>query len=383
VQRFGFGYPQLAPGSLWLHAASADDLVAAVPVIEELRARHADIPIIVTTTTPAGAHAAAVLLPADVTHAYLPVDFREADERFLDAVRPRCTLVMATNPRLNLYRACRDRNIPLLVIDGHVTPGALRAPQWLREHDVTALNTVRAVLARSDRDRDRFVELGMDSGRIEVIGDIRFAPSAHVDPGDNPLPRGYVLAAATHADEEQRIASAWKELRTEKPLLVIAPLLPQRCAGILPQLDALQLNVAVRSRRDSVTAQTDVYLVDTLGELGRFIAHADFVFMGGSLVKGGGHDVLEPARAGKAVIFGPHMENFVDEASALREADAAVQVRDELELRTTLARMLASPKRQRAMGERGRELVAGQRDVARRYCDAIARYIVTESAPGA
>jgi 3-deoxy-D-manno-octulosonic-acid transferase len=245
------------------------------------------------------------------------------------------------------------------------------------------LNSVRAVLARTDQDRARFVELGVDAHRIEVIGDIRFAPTARADPGDSPLPRAYVLAAATHADEERRIAGVWKEVRGDKPLLVIAPLLPQRCGALLPQLDALQLNVAVRGRRDEVTAQTDVYLVDTVDELDRFVAHADFVFMGGSLVNVGGHDVLEPARAGKAVIFGPHVENFADEARALRDADAAVQVRDELELRTTLARLLASPQRQQAMGERGRELVAGQDDVARRYCDAIARHLVTDSAPGA
>ena len=375
LQRLGWAYPRSPQRPIWLHAASVGEVIAALPLIERLQARCPDVTILLTTTTATGAAVATQRLPASVAHVYLPIDWRGAVRRFLRRTQPRCALIMETELWPNLYRHCNERGIPLVVINGRLSARTLRADTWMRSVYRSTLAQVDAVLARSETDRAAFVELGAPAQRVSVIGNIKFSAGAAArDTLPFHIERPYLLAASTHHDEELQLARLWQNLAHAEYLLVIAPRHPQRANTILQTLATAQFNVAVRSRGDVVTAQTDVYLADTLGELSIFILGADMVFMGGSLVPVGGHNILEPARAGKATLFGPYMRNFADEAHALLHANAAVQVHNAIELGEQITALLHNPQHCKELGQRAQALLHEHADIADRYLNAIMHY---------
>ncbi len=380
AQRLGLTYPRQVQRPIWLHAASVGEVMAAQPLIERLRARYPGAPILITTTTPSGAAVAAARLPTEVTHAYLPIDWPGAVRRFLRATQPCCALIMETELWPNLYQRCNASGIPLVLVNGRLSARTLRAGAWLRRVYGVTFSQVNAVLARSETDRAAFVELGASADRVSVVGNIKFSADttalavAPIDFG-----RPYLLAASTHRDEELLLARLWQNLAHGAHLLVVAPRHPQRAKNILRQLAAAQLNVAVRSRGDAVTAHTEVYLADTLGELPALIGGAEMVFMGGSLVPVGGHNILEPAHAGKATVFGPHMQNFADEARVLLDADAAVQVQNETELGARITDLLDHPQRRNALGNNAQAVLLEHAGIADRYLDAVVHHCTLDS----
>jgi len=372
MQRLGWSYPRFTQRPIWLHAASVGEVIAALPLIERLQARDSKTAILITTTTPTGAAVAAARLSTRVTHVYLPIDWRGAVRRFLRTTQPRCALIMETELWPNLYHRCNAAGIPLVLVNGRLSARTLRAGTWMRSVYRATLAKVDAVLARSETDGAAFIELGTPAPRVIVVGNIKFSTGAAA-PDIAPIifDRPYLLAASTHHDEEVQLARLWQNLAHKQHLLVIAPRHPQRAKAILQQLATLKLNVAVRSRGDAVTAHTEVYLADTLGELPALISGAALVFMGGSLVPVGGHNILEPARAGKAILFGPYMRNFADEARALLAAGAAVQVRDLADLGEYITRLLNDPQRSNELGDRAQALLHDYADIADRYVDAV------------
>jgi 3-deoxy-D-manno-octulosonic-acid transferase len=274
----------------------------------------------------------------------------------------------------HLYAACARAGVPLVIVNGRLSLRTLRAPLWLRRLYRDCLQQVSAILAISENDRTGFIALGAAAERVEVCGNIKFA----APPGSNPeaiaLPRPYVLAASTREHEEKALLEAWRAAQTDGRLLVVVPRHPKRRAQILRDLAPFGLKVAVRSRGDAIGEQTAIYLADTFGELGGFMAGAELVFMGGSLVPKGGQNLLEAARLGKAVLFGQHMENFADEARQLLGAEAALQVDSPAALGGQLTRLLADPARREVLGQRAAALMAERADMAERYLGAIARY---------
>jgi 3-deoxy-D-manno-octulosonic-acid transferase len=357
---------------IWLHAASVGEVNAALPLIESLSRHNPGIPLLLTTTTPSGARTAAVKLPGGVRHVYFPVDWHGAVRRFLARHRPRCALVMETELWPNLYSVCNAEGIPLLIVNGRLSARTRRARPWLRRLYGLCLQQVSAVLARSEHDRLGFIQLGAPRDRCEAIGNIKFAaaPSAG---GINPIELGfpYVLAASTREGEEKLLSEAWRQSGAA-PLLVIVPRHPRRLAQILADLRGKA--ISVRSRNEAITDTTRIYLADTFGELPGFIAGAELVFMGGSLVPKGGQNLLEAAALGKAPLFGPHMENFLCEAEVLLSHGGAVQARDAKQLAFEFSRLLEDEALRVQMGEKARAVVDERRDMAERYREAISRY---------
>lgn len=358
---------------LWLHAASVGEVNAALPLLESLARHNPGVPLLLTTTTPSGARTAAAKLPTTVHHVYFPIDWPGAVRRFLARHRPCCALVMETELWPNLYSACSAEAIPLLLVNARLSARTRRARPWLRRLYGLCLRQVSAVLARSEHDRLGFISLGAPRERCEMIGNIKFAaaPSAHaIAPID--LGRPYLLAASTREGEEQLVVGAWHESAVAGQLLVIVPRHPRRLAQILKELEGEA--VSIRSRGEPVTDATAIYIADTFGELPGFIAGAELVFMGGSLVPKGGQNLLEPAALGKAPLFGPHMENFLCEAEVLLSQGGALQVSDAGQLALQFRRLLADEILLREMGEKARAVVDERRDMAERYREAIGRH---------
>jgi 3-deoxy-D-manno-octulosonic-acid transferase len=368
------GLYRRSPGGrpIWLHAASVGEVNAALPLLESLARHHPKIPLLLTTTTPSGARTARAKLPSAVHHVYFPVDWQGAVRRFLARHRPRCALVMETELWPNLYSHCRAKEIPLLIVNGRLSARTRRARPWIRRLYALCLQQVSAVLARSEHDRIGFISLGAPKERCEMIGNIKFAaaPAASgVEPLD--LSRPYLLAASTRDGEEKLVVEAWKEAGAGE-LLVIAPRHPKRLAQILADLDGE--SPSVRSRGEAITDTTGIYIADTFGELPAFIAGAELVFMGGSLVAKGGQNLLEAAALGKAPLFGPHMENFLCESEVLLSAGGALQVNDTTQLARELRRLHADKALRSEMGEKAQTVVDERRDMAERYREAIGRY---------
>lgn len=372
-ERFGFYRHRYNRKPIWIHAASVGEVISAEPLINSLVKRFPERPVVVTTVTPGGAEVARLRLPETVTHLYLPVDFRGAVKRFLNGVKPICALIMETELWFNLYDCCRTMGTPIVIVNGRLSSRTLNARLWLRQVYTATLARVDAILARSPKDKEGFIALGASADSIKVIGNIKFAATATSDRLTRPpLSRPYVLAASTHDNEELRFLKLWKARNRHRYLLVIAPRHPDRLRDILTQLKPMTRAIALRSKHHAANDHTDVYIVDTLGELAGFMAGADVVFIGGSLIPHGGHNILEPARLGKPIVFGPYMENFGDEARILLDNEAAIQIADDDALEASLTRLLESPEERDELGRRAKAIVRQYQDVAERYVDEIA-----------
>ncbi len=370
-QRLGLGPFPPGPFDHWFHAASVGEVNAVAPLMERLHQRWPHARLLLTVNTPSGKQTAERRLGETAAIAYLPLDWQFAVRRFFDATRPRNSLVVETELWPNLFLEAHYRGAPVTIVNGRLSRRTLEAPVFVRAILQRTLESVFAVLARSQADADHY--LGWSrflEGHVDVVGNLKFAaaPRQPVTPFDAGRP--YILAASTRPGEEQRLARLWQQLETDH-LLVIVPRHPKRLKAILSDLAPGGLPVAVRSRNERITEATRIYLADTFGELPAFIAGSRFVIMGGSLEPFGGQNILEAAAAGKAVIFGPHMDNFADEARLFLEREAGRQVTDDAALQESVRELLAHPERAEAMGRQGRNLMTEMSDMADRYLERL------------
>lgn len=371
AQRLGFALPALeAP--LWLHCASLGEVITALPLIQALAVRDPQRLLLITTHTATGAR---IVRRQGLIHAFLPLDLPFAVRRFLRQVQPRGALILETELWPNLYLACAARGIPLAIINGRISARTAKAPRLVRRLYLQVLSCVAAVLARSEADRAAFVCLGAPPARVLSVGNLKFAPQPSTDALPDLIGRPYWLAASTHHDEEARIARVHRQTHDAQhrpALLVIAPRHPERGPAIVQALSRQGITCALRSRREAITEMTEVYIADTIGELHALLCYAQFVVMGGSLIERGGHNILEPARLGKATITGPHMKNFLDETERLDQAGGLIQVADEAALAHWVAQLKAEPALAQAIGARAAEFLAAQSDIVEVYLERLA-----------
>ncbi len=373
-QRCGQQHPRFADNPVWFHAASVGEVNALLPLIEALHRERPELPLLLTSNTASSGAIARDRLPAGVVHGYLPLDWPEAMQHFLAQTQPRLGVIMETELWPNLYRLCSEGGTPLVIVNGRVSAKTLNAPQWLRRLYRDTLRRTAQILTRSDEDRERFIQLGAPIERSHMVGNIKFATLNSEPPAAIELGRDYVLAASSRDGEERLIVEAWQRSGREE-LLVIAPRHPQRLAAILSELKPFGLTTEIRSKGEQPNAETQLYIADTFGELRGLMAGAELVFMGGSLVARGGHNLLEPAALGKAVITGPYMENFSEETETLLQGKGLLQVQSVEELGAAFASLLQDEKGRRLLGERAKETLAQHADVVGRYLEAIQAYL--------
>jgi 3-deoxy-D-manno-octulosonic-acid transferase len=354
-------------GGIWIHAVSVGEVVAARALVERLATTQPGRKVIVSTSTAAGGAVAAQGLPAERLFV-APFDFPWSVASVLGALQPSLLVLMETELWPNLIRAARRRGIPVAVVNGRIStrsfPRYRRVAPLLRH----VLAQVDLFLMQSDVHADRIRALGAPPARVRVAGNLKY--DALPDPvppaglaeqiGGGPL----WVAGSTMAGEDELVLRAFVELRRTQPdlRLVLAPRRPERFAEVPELCAAAGLRCARRSALgDAPWTDGDVLLLDTVGELARVYALATVVFVGGSLVPTGGHNVLEAAVAGKAVVVGPHMENFQEIADGFRAAGALVQVDGAPALGPAIAALLADDGRRAAVGERARSLVVKNR----------------------
>ena len=366
-------------GVLWVHAVSVGEVNAAAPLVNALLERHPHERLLVTTITPTGSARVRALWADRVEHVYLPYDLPGMVRRFLAHYRPRIALIMETELWPNLLFGLRDHGVPAYIVNGRLSERSLRGYRALRALLSRALRTLRAVLAQSPDDAARFERLGARQPR--VTGNLKF--DFVDDAGAEALAREVRLglggrrvwiAASTHPDEEAPVVAMHRQLRRHWPdlLLLWAPRHPERFRPAIQQALDAGWKVATRRLTHTPGAGDDVFVIDTLGELGAFYRCAEVAFVGGSLQPIGGHNLLEPAAAGCAAVTGPHLHNFSDIARQMDVAGALRVGQDADAVTTELAALLGDDAARAAMVEAGRRLVLQGRGALQRTLAEIA-----------
>lgn len=365
------GLVHAAPADLIIHAASIGEVNAVVPLVELIRARRPHTRILVSVNTPSGRRTAQQRLGDTVSYRYMPVDWRWLVSCYLDRIKPQCVLIMETELWPNFAECCFYRGIRNFIINARLSARSLDVPRHVRLWQSQTVQYTYAILARSQEDANHYISLGAAPGYVRVLGNIKYAATGTSPVDAIELGRDYVLLASSRDGEEKQIVQTWVSLPGDKPLLVIVPRHIRRLPDILRELETLTPAIAVRSRGEHISATTAVYLADTFGELKGFIQGARFVIMGGSFEAFGGQNIIEAAQAGKAVVFGPHMENFHSEAQQFIAAGAARQVEDIHQLATVLADLLSDAAQCEDMGAQGRHLVARYQRIAEDYLNQL------------
>lgn len=372
-ERFGRVPDGAGPADVWLHAVSVGEARAALPLINALRKPPYHLRLLVTTTTPTGSAQVQDALGGEVGHCYAPYDLPWVVRRFLDTVRPKLVLFMETELWPNQILECRRRGTPMLFINARLSARSFnRYARYLASMMAEVLPQAAGFAAQSADDAERLRQLGAPPEKLRVTGNIKFdakVPASLTEVGrvlrrQLGAERPVWTAGSTREGEETPVLEAYRRVRERFPaaLLVVAPRHPERFGTVVRQCRGAGFSVALRSEnKGAVSADTDVFVCDTMGELTQFYAASDIAFVGGSLVPTGGHNLLEPCALGVPVLFGPHTEHFAEISRLVRERGAGLTVSDPETLAAAVVRLLTDADARFAMGEAGKRLIAENR----------------------
>jgi len=379
--------PDARPG--WLHAVSVGEAIAAAPLVEGLRRLCPGLPLVVTTVTATGAGVVVERYARVATHRFFPIDLPSAVRRFVDALRPAFLVCMETELWPNMLRALAARGVPVMIANGRISDRAYRRYSLIRPFMARVLAGVRVFAMQSAEDARRVIALGAQPERVVVTGNIKTEPlpdaSGSVDLWRRLLglePGRLVwVAGSTHHGEEEMVLEAHRKALAECPnlMLVLAPRHPERADEVTDLVTAGGWLAVRRSALPRARDRRAILVLDTVGELAPLYSVADVVFVGGSLVPTGGHNMLEAALRRKPVLMGPHTTNFREAAALLESAGAALVVRDGTELGRELARLLADQDLRRKLGEAGYEAVASRHGAVAETLDLIVRFLLPEA----
>ena len=380
-QRFGFG-PRSSRPAIWVHAVSVGEVQAAASLVLALRRRYPDVPLVVTTVTPTGAQRARALFGDAVQVRYIPYDLPGSVRRFFNRVRPRVAVILETELWPNLYHFCGQRKVPLVLASARISPRSVGRYRLLASLFRETLSHGIVIAAQGEGDAERFRSIGANPARTHVTGNIKFdlalpddirAQGAALRERYAPGERLVWVAGSTHDGEEAAMILVQRRLRAAglDVLLVLVPRHPGRFQDVAALLRQAGVPFVRRSTDEPVRADTEVLLVDTLGELVAFYAAADLAFVGGSLVPVGGHNLLEPAALALATLSGPQVFNAQDIAGLLVDEGAVELVADADALGEAVLRLLSDPAERRRRGAAGLRVVERHRGALERLLDLL------------
>jgi 3-deoxy-D-manno-octulosonic-acid transferase len=369
---------------IWLHAVSVGEVNAITPLLKRLREDYPETPLLITTTTPTGSARVKALFGNQVQHVYLPYDTPGAVNYFLNYFEPKIAIIMETEIWPNLFSEIGERHIPLLIVNARLSERSMRGYRLISWLMNIAMQAVTQIAAQSRADLERYQKLGIQSNQGQVTGNLKFdveLPTALSEQakhwraawGSRPV----WIAASTHPEEEAIVVLAHKKIRGQFPnaLLLWAPRHPERFESVMELVSQAQWRVANRVDDKQPDSDSDVFIINTLGELLAFYACADVAFVGGSFQVIGGHNLLEPASLGVPSVVGPHTFNFVDITQLLLEVGAVRQLEKPEELSDAILRCLEDKKLARQCGEAGRKRIERERGALERTLKLIEQYL--------
>jgi 3-deoxy-D-manno-octulosonic-acid transferase len=363
AERRGETRVQRPPGPLvWAHGASVGEMLGAIPLIEEIRARGFNM--LVTSGTVTSAQLAEKRLPPGAIHQFVPIDAPKFIARFLDHWRPNLGLFVESDLWPNLILGSAGRNIPLILVNGRLSEQSFTRWRYVPATISTLLGRFDLCLAQSAMDAERYGELG--APRVSMTGNLKLdVPAPPVD-GEKFSAMRYAVgrrpvmaAASTHPGEEALVIEAHRRLRQSFPglLTIVAPRHPERGPGIIDIAKVAGMTAVLRSEDRLPDRTSEVYIADTIGELGLIYRLAPIVFMGGSLVRHGGQNPIEAAKLGAAILHGPHVWNFSEIYAALDEARGAEEVADAGKLAVRFGALLTDAARRKAVADAAQKTV--------------------------
>ncbi len=381
-------YPEPAEHQVvWFHAVSVGEVESLAALVNRLLDRFPAQQVLITTTTPTGSARVQALFQGRIAHVYLPYDTPDAIGRFLRHFRPRLAVIMETEIWPNLYAGCAKNAIPLYLINARLTEKSVRGYQKIGFLVRPALSHVKLIAAQSQQNAERYLSIGALPGRVMDMGNIKFDMAisaqliAHGHQIKDSLFAGrYVwLLASTHEDEERQLLGSYRQLKQRIPelLLAVAPRHPERFQPVKELFLQAGFSVAARSLADACEKATDVYLVDTMGELKLFYAAADVAFVGGSLVPAGGHNILEPAAIGTPIIIGPWMGNFKEITTGILEKKAALQCQCLEDIAGQVYGLYANTEFGRGLVANGKSFVFENQGATEKIMDLLAVHFAT------
>jgi len=405
-ERLGFSFPSLEnlpagqPDAIWLHAVSVGEVLSGVTLAKRLKEEFPQRPLVVSTTTMTGQALAKERLPFADAVIYFPLDWTFSVRRAFAAVRPALVVVLETEIWPNFLRVASQRKVPVIFVSGRISDRSFaRSQTWLslfgfylRPFLSDALDRAAAYLMQSEIDADRLKSLGAPAGKVQVSGNLKYdlelpKTTPLADWLDNEIRRGerrpVIVAGSVVATEEPLALIAFGVVQGEfrRALLVMAPRKPERFEAAAQFIEDSHQTFVKRSSvtvappsgstGNSATVATisndvSVLLLDSIGELASLYRLADGVFVGGSLVQSGGHNILEPAAFGKVPVFGESMENFAEIAEKFVSAEAALQVGSPEDAGVAWIELFRNPERNHKMGETARRLVEDSRGATER-----------------
>jgi len=374
--------------SIWIHAVSVGEVLSTRPVLEELRKRYPSLRLFLSTTTRSGQQIAQRSITDVDGIFYFPFDWPFTVRRTLSIVRPKLFVMVENEIWPTMLRECRRRGVKTIVINGRISARSFPRYRLIRPFFKRVLADIDRFCVQGDETASRLVSLGAERSRLTITGSLKFdALDATPLPGRGPARvlrffrmspnRPVLIAGSTMRGEDEAVIRAFNRVRTTpggaNALLVIAARHPERFDEVERLCKSEGLATVRRSELPiDAEPRADAVILDTIGELAHLYQIATAVFVGGSLVPAGGHNILEPALYGKSIIFGPHMENFNEIAETFLTNRAAIQVHNPRELETAIVGLLADPVRRARLGAAARALIDTNRGAKDRTLAVIA-----------
>jgi len=421
-QRLGF-IPPLCTGAgfipqvknedfIWVHAVSVGEVIAASPIIDAIRKRFPKYSFLISTVTNTGQDMARKAISDPKEIIYFPLDFKWIVNKVLKSIKPKLFIMVETELWPNFIRETKKRKIPLAVVNGRISPGSFKGYRIIRPFLKRVLSNIDLFSMQSKLDEERIISLGAPEEKVHTTGNVKFDGLKTESPNKERLAEELnlslkdlvLVAGSTHPKEEEIILDIYQKAKEEFPSLrlILAPRHPER----IPEVESLcknrslsyirrsQLLRTPRQRRGLAPLgrtnsplgissplgtrgelRTSTILLDTIGELAKIYSLATIVFVGGSLIPIGGHNILEPAALGKAPLFGPYMHNFIESARLLLEGRGGIQVRNREELLEKTLGLLKNAKEREKLGERAQRIVKGHQGASERTVELIEKLL--------
>jgi 3-deoxy-D-manno-octulosonic-acid transferase len=366
LERFGYYKSNSLKNTIWLHAVSYGEAVAAEPLVIALLERYPNRPLLVTTMTATGAARIAQRFAGQVIHQHVPYDLPAATERFFQHSQPAIAIIMETELWPNLLKTLARHKVPILLANARLSERSFRGYRKIYKLTEQMLRNITIIAAQSDADAARFQKLGALSPQINVVGNLKYDMTPRPDLWQAGLEwrkrlgeRPVWMAASTHGGEEEQVLAAHKIILNKYPnaLLILVPRHPERFDRVAQLCQSLHYSIERFSLNENPAENTQIFLVDTMGQLPKFYRAADVAFVGGSLVPIGGHNFIEAASAHAAIILGPHMHNFTANTEQFKQAHACEMIGNENELAEKVLGLLENPSQRHALIQAANALV--------------------------
>lgn len=378
------GRAPVLSGCIWVHAVSVGETIAAAPLVSGLRTRYPGVPILLTCTTATGSEQARKLFADEVEHVFLPYDLPLLIRRFLKRANPVALIVMETELWPNLLKQCERANVPMVLANARLSSKSFQGYKKIAGLTRSMLNRFALIAAQSQYDAQHFLHLGVEQQRVMIAGNLKF--DLHV--ADAVFAQGriwqqqlggrsVVVAGSTHDGEEAILLQAFAQVLDQQPdcLLVLVPRHPNRFGAVEKMCRQQRFSLERKSESRLPKAQTQIYLVDRMGELLACYASAQVAFVGGSLVPVGGHNMLEAAAFSLPILTGPYLGNFLAISEKLQAAQALEIVSDPEQLAAAILALLNNKSKAEQMGKSAQAVLAANIGALDRHLDAIDKIV--------